>query len=178
MRIWPNSAAMAARGLTVADVQAALRRENIELPGGSHRVHRSRFHVRVERGFQTAEQFAQLALSRGDDGHVVRLGEVARVALDSAERRSFFRGNGQNEAGAWHHQDLHRELACRWRNRSSEEIARINGSLPQGMSMGIDLRFHAVHRRRGARGLQHPGRGDRAGAAGDLAVPGQLRARR
>ena len=55
--------------------------------------------MRVERGFKTAEDFAQLALARGDDGHVVRLGEVAKVALDSAERRTYFRGNGETMLG-------------------------------------------------------------------------------
>ena len=35
MRIWLDSAALAARGLTVADVEDALERENVELPAGS-----------------------------------------------------------------------------------------------------------------------------------------------
>jgi multidrug efflux pump len=35
MRVWPDPKALAARGLSVADVQAALRRQTVELPGGS-----------------------------------------------------------------------------------------------------------------------------------------------
>src|SRR5205085_9885769 len=98
-RVWPDPAALAARKLSVADVQAALRRENIELPGGSIESVDRDFTVRIERGFKSAAAFAQLPLTRSDDGHVVRLGEVARVALDSAERRSYFRGNGKDMLG-------------------------------------------------------------------------------
>ena len=35
MRVWPNASALAARGLSVADVQAALRRENVEFPAAA-----------------------------------------------------------------------------------------------------------------------------------------------
>ena len=34
MRVWLDPLAMAARNLTVSDVEAALRRENLELPAG------------------------------------------------------------------------------------------------------------------------------------------------
>jgi multidrug efflux pump len=34
MRVWLDPAAMAARGITVADVTAALEAENVELPAG------------------------------------------------------------------------------------------------------------------------------------------------
>ncbi|KFN43566.1 efflux RND transporter permease subunit [Arenimonas oryziterrae] len=136
MRVWPNAAALAARGLTVADVQAALRRENVELPGGTVESTDRDFTVRVERGFTSAEQFAQLPLSRGADGHVVRLGEVARVALDSAERRSYFRGNGKPMLGLGIVKTS-TSNSLEVARLVKEEIARINPTLPQGMTMGI-----------------------------------------
>ncbi|MEO8159882.1 MAG: efflux RND transporter permease subunit [Arenimonas sp.] len=136
MRVWPDSAALAARGLTVADVQAALRRENVELPAGSIESVDRDFTVRVERGYSSAAEFAKLALSRGADGHVVRLGEVARVALESAERRSYFRGNGKTMLGLGivktstaNSLDVARQAKA--------EIAKINATLPKGMQMGI-----------------------------------------
>ena len=57
MRVWPDPAALAARKLGVADVQAALRRENIELPGGSIESTDRDFTVRVERGFRFLTRF-------------------------------------------------------------------------------------------------------------------------
>jgi len=136
MRVWPDPAALAARRLSVADVQAALRRENIELPGGSIESTDRDFTVRVERGFRNAREFAQLPLSRGDDGHVVRLGEVARVALESAERRSYFRGNGKDMLGLGIVKtSTANSLAVA--KAVKQEITRINTSLPKGMAMGI-----------------------------------------
>jgi len=153
MRIWPNPAALAARGLTVADVQAALRRENIELPGGAIESTDRDFTVRVERGFTSADEFANLALSRGEDGHVVRLGEVARVALDSAERRSYFRGNGKTMLGLGIVKTS-TSNSLEVAQLVKEEIARINTGLPQGMQMGvtfdsteyIDVAVHEVYK--------------------------------
>ncbi|MBC7655888.1 MAG: efflux RND transporter permease subunit, partial [Frankiaceae bacterium] len=153
MRIWPQPAALAARGLTVADVQAALRRENVEMPGGSIESTDRDFTVRVERGFKSAEDFGQLALARGSDGHVVRLAEVARVALDSAERRSYFRGNGKTMLGMGIVKTS-TSNGLQVARLVKEEISRINTSLPQGMSMGItydsteyiDVAVHEVYK--------------------------------
>ncbi|MCK7593619.1 efflux RND transporter permease subunit [Pseudomarimonas salicorniae] len=99
MRIWLDRTALAARGLTVNDVESALRRENVELPAGRLEGAQRDFTLRVERGYQRAEDFAALVLGKGENGHLVRLGEVARVELASAERRAYFRGNGQPNIG-------------------------------------------------------------------------------
>jgi multidrug efflux pump len=153
MRVWPDPAALAARKLSVSDVQAALRRENIELPGGSIESTDRDFTVRIERGFRNANEFAQLPLTRGEDGHVVRLGEVARVALESAERRSYFRGNGKDMLGLGIVKTSTAN-SLEVANNIKAEIARINTSLPKGMAMGItydstqyiDVAVHEVYK--------------------------------
>ncbi len=99
MRIWLDRTALAARGLTVSDVENALRRENVELPAGRLESAQRDFTLRVERGYTSADDFASLVLDKGENGHLVRLGEVARVELASAERRAYFRGNGQPNIG-------------------------------------------------------------------------------
>ncbi|MBX3724967.1 MAG: efflux RND transporter permease subunit [Xanthomonadales bacterium] len=99
MRIWLDRTALAARGLAVADVETALARENIELPAGRLESAERDFTLRVQRGYQRPEDFAQIALARGDDGYVVRIGDVARVELASAERRAYFRSNGAPNVG-------------------------------------------------------------------------------
>src|SRR5690606_4374009 len=45
------------------------------------------------------QDFAALPLRKGDDGYVVRLGDVARTELASAERRAYYRSNGQPNIG-------------------------------------------------------------------------------
>jgi multidrug efflux pump len=58
MRIWLDREAMAARDLTVSDVEQALARENVELPAGRLESTERDFTLRVQRGFRTAEDFA------------------------------------------------------------------------------------------------------------------------
>jgi multidrug efflux pump len=99
MRIWLDRDAMAARGLTAADVEAGLRSENIELPAGRIESQDRDFTLRVERSYRKAEEFAQIPLGKGDDGYVVRLGDVAKVEVASSERRAYFRSNGQPNVG-------------------------------------------------------------------------------
>ncbi len=99
MRIWLDRVALAARGLTVTDVEDALRRENIELPAGRLESSRRDFAVRVERGYRTVADFEALVVARGADGHLVRLAEVARVTLGPEEWRTYYRGNGVPRMG-------------------------------------------------------------------------------
>ena len=99
MRVWIDRIALAARGLTVNDVERVLREENLELPAGSIESEERDFTVRVDRGYRTAEDFRALVLSQGADGHLVRLGEVARVEIGSEEHRRYFLSNGQPMVG-------------------------------------------------------------------------------
>ncbi len=99
MRIWLDREALAARGLAVSDVEAALRRENVELPAGSLESTTRDFTLRVQRNYRKAEDFSKLALAKGSDGYVVHLGDVAKVERAAEERRSYLRSNGQPNVG-------------------------------------------------------------------------------
>ena len=99
MRVWLDRVALAARGLTVTDVENALRRENIELPAGRIDSSDLEFAVRVERIFQSADDFSRLVIARGENNYLVTLGEVARIELGSANVRSIYKGNGVEAVG-------------------------------------------------------------------------------
>lgn len=95
IRIWIDRQELAARNMTVGDVENALRAANVELPAGSIESRDRQFTVRVQRNFRNPGDFAGLVLARGDEaGYLVRLGDVARVERSPAENRTFFRGNG------------------------------------------------------------------------------------
>ncbi|MEG3192690.1 efflux RND transporter permease subunit [Lysobacter sp. D1-1-M9] len=99
MRIWLDSASMAARGVTASDVAAALRAENVELPAGRIESESRDFTLRVAREYQNPSDFAQIPIRSGADGYVVRIGDVAQVELASAERRAYYKSNGQPNIG-------------------------------------------------------------------------------
>ncbi len=95
MRVWIDRNKLTARGLTVADIENALRTENVELPAGTIESLNSDFTLRVRRGYQTADDFKALVLSRGEnDQHLIRLGDVADVRIAAEEERGTLRGNG------------------------------------------------------------------------------------
>ena len=101
MRIWLDPAAMAARGLTVTDVETALTEQNVELPAGALESATRDYTVRVARNFSTPEQFAALPVSGSaeDGAYVTRLGDVARIEEAPNEHRRLFRGNGLDQVG-------------------------------------------------------------------------------
>jgi multidrug efflux pump len=134
MRIWLDRSALAARNLTVTDVENALRAENLELPAGSIDSEDRQFTVRTERTFTNADDFSQLVLARSEDGYLVRLSDVARVERGTAEDRLFFRGNGIPMVGIGiTKQSTANTLAVA--KVAKAEKDRINTTLPEGMSI-------------------------------------------
>ncbi|MCB1784796.1 MAG: efflux RND transporter permease subunit [Gammaproteobacteria bacterium] len=134
MRIWLDRRELAARGMAVADVEDALRAENLELPAGSLDSVDRQFTVRMARSFRTADDFAQLVLARGDDGYLVRLGDVARVEKGAEETRTFFRGNGVPMVGIGIiKQSTANTIAVA--DAAKAEMERINPTLPEGMQI-------------------------------------------
>lgn len=99
MKIWLNRDAMAARKITVTDIENTLRRENVELPAGEVKSTDRSFNVRIERAYRTAQQYESLVVGRGDDGYLIRLGDVTEVELTAEDVENAFRGNGKNMVG-------------------------------------------------------------------------------
>jgi len=138
LRIWLDTNAMAARGITVQDVESALRAQNIELPAGYVQSQERDYQVRVERAFETPEQFERLPIAGqgGPEEAVVRLGDIARVAIEPEERRSVFRGNGVEQVGLGIVRQS-RSNALEVGRVVKEEIERIRPSLPEGTDIVV-----------------------------------------
>lgn len=99
MKVWLDRNAMAAREVTVNDVERVIRSENVELPAGEVESIDRDFEVRVARTFLTPDDFANLTIKIGADGYLVRLGEIAKVELAAQDDETEFRGNGVNMIG-------------------------------------------------------------------------------
>ena len=94
MRVWIDREALAARQLTVTDVEDALRRENVQLPAGRLESSQRELTLRTRTGLNTEQDFRELVVGRGGDGYLVRLGEVAQVSLGAENERTIARSNG------------------------------------------------------------------------------------
>jgi len=94
MRVWLSRENLAARQLTVADVENSLLRENVELPAGRLDSREREFTLRTDTSLRTEEDFRDLVVGRGPEGYLVRLSEVAEVRLASEDDRSISRSDG------------------------------------------------------------------------------------
>lgn len=99
MKVWLDRNAMAARQITVSDIENVIRSENVELPAGEVESIDRDFEVRVARSFLTPEDFANLTIKASADGYLVKLREVARVELGAEDDETDFRGGGVNMIG-------------------------------------------------------------------------------
>ena len=135
MRIWLNPDAMAARGVTVDDVETALNSQNVELPAGSLESATKDFTIRVSRDYSKPEDFAKLPLRAANaSGFVIRLGDVARIEEGADERRRIFRGNGVNQVGIFlTRQSQANDVAIS--KVVDQEVAAINQTLPAGTKL-------------------------------------------
>ena len=98
MRIWLYRQQLAARGLTVQDVENAIRRQNIELPSGRLESRQRELTVRTASALSTPEQFKNIVIKRDND-YLIRLREVAKVEVATENSRSEFRSDGQLSIG-------------------------------------------------------------------------------
>jgi len=115
MKIRLNRASMAARNITVQDIESTLRDENVELPAGRIESIDRDFSIRVERSYLSEQDFANMVIghsqssiesnskassvSRAENNSVVRLGDVADVFIGAQDDENMFRGNGKNMVG-------------------------------------------------------------------------------
>ncbi len=134
MRVWIDRQALTARNLTVADIETALTRENVELPAGRIESRDLDFQVRIARNYQTADNFRNLVIAQGADGHLVRLGEVANVEIASRETNRIFRTNGSLTTGF----GIIKQSTANTvevLDAVKAEVEEVNADLPEGMEL-------------------------------------------
>jgi multidrug efflux pump len=98
MRVWLDPLPMAAHGLTTQDVEAAIRRENAEIPGGRVEGSEREFSVRTRGELSTPEEFGAIIVAQNEND-VVRLRDIAEVSVGAADERTQVRYNGQAAVG-------------------------------------------------------------------------------
>lgn len=98
MRVWMNKDKMAAYSVSPSDVVAAIRAQNIELPAGLIESSDREFSVNPRTDLYSEEEFRNIVV-RVEDGHQIRLADVADVRLGVEDERSFVRYNGKTAIG-------------------------------------------------------------------------------
>ncbi|MCB1471464.1 MAG: efflux RND transporter permease subunit [Rhodobiaceae bacterium] len=135
IRIWLDRRAMAARNVTVADVDAALRRANVELPAGELESGTRLFSIRLDSRLSSVEQFRRVVIRR-EAGYPIRLASIADVRVGVEDESTAVRNNGDVAVGiAVIRQSQANTIAIS--NAVRDEIERLNNVLPAGMQISI-----------------------------------------
>jgi len=137
MRVWVDNRALTVHGLTVADVVAALRRENVDIPSGRVEGADSEFALRTLGELHTPEAFGNIIVADVGDGPI-RLRDVARVEVGAETERKLVRFNMEPAVGL----GVIKQSKANTLDVSDAvvaEVARIVPTLPPGLQ--IDKAF-------------------------------------
>ena len=135
MRVWLDPMRMAAHGLAARDIEAAVRRENAEIPAGRVEGLEREFSVRTRGELSAPEEFGAIIVAQDKNG-IVRLRDVAEVNVGAEDERTIARYNGQPAVG----------LGIVKQSKAStvdvatevrEALTELTGLLPQGMRLDV-----------------------------------------
>ncbi len=122
MRVWIEPRRLAAHGLTVADVEQAIRDENLEVPSGRVEGQGREFAVRTRGELHEPAEFEAIVVAT-KNGNPVRIGDVARVTLGAEDERTVARFNRRPAVGLG---------VVKTRDASTVDVAhRVRAALPQ-----------------------------------------------
>lgn len=95
MRVWLNRERLAAYQLTPADVEDALRKQNVEVPAGRIESREREFSVVADTDLKNPEEFSAIVV-KTVNGYPVRISDLGRVEIGAASERSSVRFNGKS----------------------------------------------------------------------------------
>lgn len=98
VRIWLDTKRMAAHGVTVLDVEAAIRKQNVELPSGRVENRDREFTIQTRGQFPSADAFNRIVI-RQHGTEVVRLEDVGYARDGVEDERCIARFNSQPAVG-------------------------------------------------------------------------------
>jgi multidrug efflux pump len=135
MRVWLDRDRLGALGLTAQDVEAALRRQNLDSPGGRIESTQRELTVLAETDLGSPEAFNDMII-RETAGYPIRLRDVGYAAPGPYENRKVVRVSGNEAIGLGVvKQSTGNTLAIAKGVR--EMVPKLMSGLPEGMSMKV-----------------------------------------
>ncbi|MDP3538704.1 MAG: efflux RND transporter permease subunit [Azonexus sp.] len=98
MRIWLDRQRLAAYQLTPADVEDALRKQNVEVPAGRIESREREFSVVASTDLKTPEEFGAVVV-KTVNAYPVRIADLGRVEIGPAAERTSVRFKGRSAVG-------------------------------------------------------------------------------
>ena len=91
LRVWLDPLALAARDLTTQDVEAVLRKENVEFPAGRIESKDIDLTIKLDKAYEDVENYKNLPLKRAKDGSIITLSDVSRIELGAESTRTYLK---------------------------------------------------------------------------------------
>jgi HAE1 family hydrophobic/amphiphilic exporter-1 len=142
MRLWLDPMLLAKRGLSPADVTAALREQNMQVAGGAIGAPPTmpnqmfQISVRAEGRLVDPKQFEAIILKRAPDGSLVQLRDVGRAELGAESYASSLTFNGFEALGVGV-QQLSNANALEVDRAVKEEMLRLSKQFPPGLKYAV-----------------------------------------
>ena len=170
MRVWLKPDQMAAHNLSASEVWNTLAKNNSLSALGRTKGTMTSVNLVANTDLKTPEDFKQMVVAQnGSD--VVRLGDIADVALGAEDYDSEVQFNGQSATfmGVW---VLPTSNALEVIKHVRESVKALEKELPVGITVRHPVRLDQVHRGLDPRGVEDAHRDAVDRGAGDLPVPG------
>ncbi len=135
IRIWLDAGKMAARKVTVTDVETALRQQNVELPSGRVENLDREMTIQTQGELKTAEQFNALVV-RSEGANLVRLRDIGEARVGPEDERSIARFNGRPAVGL----GIVKQTQANTLDVAEKlkaEMARLQKTLPDGVLLDL-----------------------------------------
>lgn len=136
MRISVDREKLAGFGLTIGDIENALRQQNVEIPAGRIESLKREFTVLTQTDLNTPKEFQSVILREAKDGYLVRLSDVAEVNYGPEEERQIARFNNRSSVALGIvRQSIANPLDIS--NAIRAAIPNIIAKLPEGMRLEV-----------------------------------------
>ena len=138
LRVWLDPLALAARDLTTQEVEAALKKENVEFPAGRIESKDIDLTIKLDKAYQNLENYKKLPLKRANDGSIITLEDVAKVEVGAESSRTLFKGNGKQVVGIGIYQQSDANT-IKVANGIKKKIKDIKPTLPTGTELEVSF---------------------------------------
>ncbi|NIJ07776.1 HAE1 family hydrophobic/amphiphilic exporter-1 [Sphingomonas vulcanisoli] len=143
MRVWIDPDRAAALNMTVDEVVAAIRAQNVQVAAGaigqppfSHGGTAFQLSIQAKGRLSTPEEFSNIIVKTDDQGRITRLGEIARVELGAQDYGTNAYLSGQPII-AMPIQQLPGSNALATAQRVRDELQKASESFPKGLAYKI-----------------------------------------
>lgn len=135
IRLWLDADKMAAHGVTVQDVDSALRNQNVELPSGIVEGLQRELSIETRGELKTPEEYDNLII-RQDGATFVRLKDIGHAAIGVEDEKSVARFNSQPAMGLGIVKQSKANTIAVAKGIKSE-IKRLQPLIPEGINLAF-----------------------------------------